>query len=164
MRVNGAVAHEFGMADAPRATPSIFHRQTVDSSSNRLISKLGAIAVPVLMARGEILFQTGDPGEGVYLLRTGRVALTRTGDQQHYPMGTLGPGSLIGLPAVLNGMYSLTAQALEASSLGYVSGRQVISLLERSPRLLSEATKMLAHELARVRSVLAWDDEDQTTH
>jgi len=136
----------------------------MDNSSTRLIFALGVIAVPMALAAGEILFQSGDPGEGVYVLREGRIALTRTDDRRHDPMETLGPGSLIGLPAVLNGTYSLTAQALEGSSLGYVSGSQVINLLERSPHLLSEATKMLAQELARVRSVIARDDEDQTRH
>jgi CRP/FNR family transcriptional regulator len=127
----------------------------MNSPSTPLITELDAIAVPVVLAMGEILFQTGDPGEGVYLLRTGKISFTRTDDQRHYSMETLGPGSMIGLPAVLNGSYSLTAQALETSALGFVSESQVITLLARYPRLRLEAMKALAKELASLRTMIA---------
>jgi CRP-like cAMP-binding protein len=129
--------------------------------STPLIAELDAVAVPVVLAMGEVLFQTGDPGEGVYLLRTGRIAFTRTEDQRHYSMGTLGPGSMIGLPAVLNETYSLTAQALETSALGFVSESQVISLLACYPRLRLEAMKALAKDLASLRSMIAENEDHQ---
>lgn len=63
----------------------------MDNPTTGLIGELDAIAVPVVLTMGEILFQTGDPGEGIYLIRNGRIALTRTENQRLYSMGTLRP-------------------------------------------------------------------------
>jgi CRP-like cAMP-binding protein len=127
----------------------------MDNLSTPLIAELDAVAVPVVLAMGEVLFQTGDPGEGAYVIRTGRIALTRSDNGKVYPMGTRGPKSIIGLPAVLNGSYSLSAMALEDSTFGFIPSSSVVGLLDYFPRLLSEALKMLAQELARVRPMIA---------
>jgi CRP-like cAMP-binding protein len=127
--------------------------------STPLSAELDAIAVPVPQAMGEILFQAGDPGEGAYVIRTGQVALTRSDNGKVYPMGTRGPKSILGLPAVLNGSYSLSARALEDSTFGYIPSSRVVDLFDDFPRLLSEALKMLAQELARVRPMIAGDSQ-----
>ena len=126
----------------------------MDNPATLLNAELDAIAVPVPLAMGEILFQAGDPGEGAYVVRTGRVALTLSDNGKVYQMGALGPKSILGLPAVLNGSYSLSAMALEDSTFGYIPNSRVVDLLNYFPRLLSEASKMLAQELARVRPMI----------
>jgi CRP-like cAMP-binding protein len=135
--------------------------QTMDNPPTLLIAELDAIAIFVSLARGELLFQAGDPGEGAYVIRTGRVALTRSDDGKVSPMGTRGPKSILGLPAVLNGTYSLSARAVEDSTLGYIPSSRVVDLFDYFPRLLSEALRMLAHELARVRPMIAGTGDSQ---
>jgi CRP-like cAMP-binding protein len=123
-------------------------KQTVDNPATLLIAELDAIAVPVPLAMGEILFQAGDPGEGAYVIRTGQVALTRSDNGKVYPMGT-------------RGSYSLSARAVEDSTFGYIPSSSVVGLLDYFPRLLSEALKMLAQELARVRPMIAGAGDSQ---
>jgi len=146
---------KYGQALPVRGTGGEPRKQTMDNPATLLIAELDAVAVPVPLAMGEILFQAGDPGEGAYVIRAGRVALTRSDNGKVYPMGTQGPKSILGLPAVLNGTYSLSARAVEDSTFGFIPSSSVVGLLDYFPRLLSEALKMLAQELARVRPMIA---------
>jgi CRP-like cAMP-binding protein len=127
----------------------------MDNNSTRLIPKLDAIAVPIWLGMGEILFQTGDPGEGAYVIRTGRIALSWSDNGNVYSMGIRGPKSVLGLPAVFNGSYSLRAHAVEDSTIGFIPGARVVKLLRRCLRLRSEAITILAREVARVRPMIA---------
>ena len=61
-------------------------------------------------AKGETLFHHGDPGDSLYLLATGRVAvrvLTPQGDQAI--LGVLGPGKVFGELALIDGHARRTA-------------------------------------------------------
>jgi CRP-like cAMP-binding protein len=57
----------------------------------------------------------------------------------------------VGLPAALNGEYSVTAKAVEDSELGYISAERVIAMLESSPRLALAAMKLTVQEAARMQ-------------
>jgi CRP-like cAMP-binding protein len=133
----------------------------MDNNSTRLISELDAIAVPLRLGTGDILFQTGDPGKGAYVIRTGRVALSWSDNGNVYSMGTRGPRNVLGLPAVFNGSYSLSAHAVEDSTIGFIPGPCVVSLLGGYPRLRSEAITILAQEVARVRPMIAGTEDLQ---
>lgn len=68
------------------------------------------------------------------------------------PMEVLGPGSVIGLPAALNGSYSVTAKSLLDSELGIIGADRVIELLECNSDLCGIAMRMMGQEVARMRS------------
>jgi CRP-like cAMP-binding protein len=70
-------------------------------------------------------------------------------------MDTFGPGSIIGLPAALNGKYSATAQAVNDSVLGLIPANRVIEILERNPGHMRATVKLLALEVARMRDVIS---------
>ena len=67
-------------------------------------------------------------------------------------MEILGPGSLIGIPAAINGTYSATAKTLTDSDLGFISAERVLELLASDPALCRATMRMMSQEVARMRS------------
>jgi CRP-like cAMP-binding protein len=117
-----------------------------------LVEHLDKFAVSTPVPRGSLLFRCGEPASAVYIVRSGKIVLVWMGPDHVYPMDTVGPGSIVGLPAALNGEYSVTAKAVEDSDLGYIAAEQVIAMLESSPRLALAAKKLTVQEAARMQS------------
>ena len=120
-----------------------------------LFDHLNQLARPISVREGAVLFRRDEPSQSVYVLRAGRVALLWPDAEDSAPMETLGPGSVIGLPAALNGVYSLTAKAATDSELGVVAVARVLELLEAYAPLCREALKLMGQEVARMRSLIA---------
>lgn len=70
-------------------------------------------------------------------------------------MEALVPGAIIGLPAAMNGIYSITATAPVDSELGVIGVPRILELLEGHPPLCREALKLMGQEVARIRSSIA---------
>jgi CRP-like cAMP-binding protein len=100
------------------------------------------------------LFHCGDPISGVFVIRKGAVTMSVDAPDAVYPPRTIGPGEIAGLPATLNGHYSLTAKVTEDAEVGFVPGGKVTEILECSPRLCMLAMRAMSEEIARVRSAL----------
>jgi hypothetical protein len=66
-----------------------------------------------------------------------------------------GPGSVVGLPAAINGTYSVTAKTEVDSELGVLSTARVVELLETVPGFCRIAMRMMSQEVARIRSPIA---------
>jgi CRP-like cAMP-binding protein len=117
-----------------------------------LIEQLDRFAISTPVLRGALLFRCGEPASAVYIVRSGKIVLVWMAPDHVYPMDTVGPGSIVGLPAALNGEYSVTAKAVEDSDLGYIAAEQVIAMLESSPRLALAAMKLTVQEAARMQT------------
>jgi CRP-like cAMP-binding protein len=121
-----------------------------------LFRELDAIAIAAPVEKGSFVFSSGDPAHAVYVVRSGKIALIwQESNEMIYPMDTLGPGSVIGLPAALNGEYSATARAVEKSELGFVPVDRVMDMLERNPSHMHATLRLLALEVARMRMLVA---------
>jgi CRP/FNR family transcriptional regulator len=118
-----------------------------------LFAELNAVAVSAPMPRGSVIFQNGDPGSAIYLVRSGRIALVWSDRNDVVPMDLHGPGRILGLPAAFNGSYSATAKAVMDSELGFVPSDLVVSMLEANPSLMQAAVRLLGQEVARMRSM-----------
>jgi CRP-like cAMP-binding protein len=120
-----------------------------------LLRELDAIAIATFVEKGSFVFSSGDPASAVYVVRSGKIALIWPDSNEVYPMDTFGPGTIIGLPAALNGEYSATARAVEKSALGFVPADRVMDLLERNPGHMHATMRLLALEVARMRELTA---------
>jgi CRP-like cAMP-binding protein len=120
-----------------------------------LFAELNAAAISATMPRGSVLFQNGDPGSAVYLVRSGRVALVWSDQNDVVPMDLHGPGRILGLPAALNGHYSATAKVVEDSELGVVPSDRVLAMLATNSSLMQAAIRLLGQEVARMRSLIS---------
>ena len=85
-----------------------------------LFSMLDAHAMPSQVQAGTTLFRGGDAVRAVYMIRRGRVAFTWSTKAGVTSLDTLGSGAIVGLPAVLNGEYSVSARAVEDCELGCI--------------------------------------------
>ncbi len=116
----------------------------MSASDNSLGSLLGgSLRLPGNTGRtrrfspGEVLFSAGEPGDGFYLIESGRVqifAAVGTGDPRL--LATLGPGDTVGEMAVLDDApRSATARAETATETRHMGRDELLQLLEQQPGL-----------------------------
>ncbi len=114
---------------------------------------LVALATPVSKKKGAVLFRQGQQPEGVFLLQVGKAELTlrATGEGVVLPR-TVGPGSVLGLPASIGGKgYSLTAKTIEDCTLAFVDRKKVVKLLRDNGQLCMHAVEIIGRELTSLR-------------
>ena len=101
------------------------------------------------------MFRRGDPAYAVFTIRRGRISIEWVSPQHKvHPLETLGPDSVVGLPAVMGGTYSVTARALGDCALGLIPTERILALLTKTPLLNLEVAKMVGQELARMRAMI----------
>ena len=86
---------------------------------------------------GEVIFDEGEEGNALYIVRKGRVVICRQGRPEH-PIAEIGAGSFFGELALLDpAPRSAQARALEPCQLAVFFGSDLLSLLETESRLSS---------------------------
>ena len=109
---------------------------------------------------GEIVCLEGHPGDSVYLLRTGNVAITKGDVDAPLVLAHRGPGELIGEMAVLERLpRSATAIALEPTELHRLDRDEFLQLLFQRGNVNMELLGRLSHRLRVTDEVLGstWD-------
>lgn len=94
-----------------------------------------------------VIFQEGDVGDAIYLLKTGHVRIYRlTEDGQEATLALLGPGSVFGELALFHESHRLTvAETLDDAHICATSVDDFTRLMRHKPQL----TMMVAYEIAR---------------
>lgn len=118
-----------------------------------LWAALEGLSTRMAVPKGKVLFQQGEAGRGVFLLREGKVRLSLHGTgRKKLPYRIVGPGNILGFPATLsNAPYSLTAENLADCELGFATAEDVINLLSKRSDLCFQAVEIVAHEVRRLR-------------
>ncbi len=100
-------------------------------------------------APGDI-FQEGDPGDGIYFVKNGLVAISSpVGPHTRRVLSQLGPGEIFGEMAVIEHRpRSATATAVKDTDVFFLPRDGMLSLLQRSPAL---AFSLLQHISRRLR-------------
>lgn len=100
-------------------------------------------------AAGQVIQQRGDPGDGFWMIESGRVAICRFGaDGGVTVFGHLGPGDLFGELAHFAGTArQVDAVAEETAVLVRVRATQVERLLTQEPDFARALLASLAHQL-----------------
>jgi len=102
------------------------------------VAELQALAESAVMrdyATGEVVFQEGDPGDGLYVLGEGQVHVSfLVAPNDRRVLLRFGPGDFVGEMAVIDARpRSATVTAVESSRLAFVPSSAVREALERSP-------------------------------
>jgi len=98
---------------------------------------------------GEVIFDEGEEGYALYIVRTGRVLICRQG-RPDSPIATLGAGSFFGELALLDSApRAAQARALEPCTLAVFFGSDFISLLETEAKLSNKILLQLSRHLGR---------------
>ena len=80
--------------------------------ADELFIELNRFAVSASVPANKVLFRRGEVSDSVYLVRRGFVALLWPNTEDLTPMEMLGPGSVLGLPAAMNGSYTISGTAV----------------------------------------------------
>ena len=105
-----------------------------------------------LHGRGKVLFGEGEPARGVYILRTGRAAVSISSSEGRNVIVRLTKaGDVLGLNSVLrNSYYDMTVRTLEPCSTEFISRSELMELMEQSEAAARAILKILSHELTEV--------------
>jgi CRP-like cAMP-binding protein len=120
-------------------------------ATSALSEALQALGVSETGHAGTHLFRSGDQARGVFLVEEGSVTLTLD-DRGITYRRTVGPGSVLGLPATMcMKPYSLTAEINEPSRYVFVECETVKEFLRTRPDLCFQVVEILAREVREMR-------------
>jgi CRP-like cAMP-binding protein len=102
--------------------------------------------------RGEVIFRTGDPGDGLHVVLAGRVKIASVSDTGvEAILATLRPGAFFGSLALLDGApRSASATAIDATETVILPRDQFRRLVDESAAIRDHVLAGLAHELRRL--------------
>jgi CRP-like cAMP-binding protein len=100
-------------------------------------------------AKGETIFQRGDPGDNLMVILSGRVKITNiTANAREVVLNFLGAGDVNGEIAILDGRGRCAgAVALEDSEVFVLHRRDVLPVLSANPDALLEIIQLLCEKL-----------------
>lgn len=110
---------------------------------------LRAVATERQFAAGTQIFREGDPGDGVYVVREGRVEISSPlHAETRCVFAQITPGGLFGEMSVIEHRpRSATATATVATKVYFLPRGELLSLLERSPGLSLALLQLISHRL-----------------
>ncbi len=112
-----------------------------------------------LHRRGKVLFSEGEPARGIYILRTGRAAVSITSTEGRVVILRMaGAGDVLGLNSVLgNVSYDATVKTIGPCRTDFIARAELLDLLERpagAKAMLTILSRELAELTNRTRSLL----------
>jgi CRP-like cAMP-binding protein len=123
------------------------------AAAQNLIDALSRYAIPLPCGHDRILFLQGDEPTGVYLLWSGRAALSMTSIYGKDVLRmNVGPGTILGLPgAISDKPYSLTAVAESGAEVGFIASHRFNAIISADPSLSFKVLQLLATEVQNAR-------------
>lgn len=102
----------------------------------------------VCYREGEVVYKEDTKPSGLLCLQSGKVKVVRKGiDGNDQIVALKKPGDFLGFKALVReGRYTATAHALEDCSICVIDRKEILALLQQSPRLPMEVIRALARE------------------
>lgn len=118
---------------------------------------LRASLIPRDVAKGEVLFQEGQPGDHMYVIVEGKVKLGQTSvDGRESLLGVLGPGEMFGELSLFDpGMRTSTATSLTDSIVLALGHDQLKPWLSGRPEVAAALLQALARRIRRTNEAMA---------
>ena len=111
---------------------------------------------PVHVAAGDVVLRQGDPGDGLFLVVSGRLRVSVAADGTERVLHDLGRGAIVGEIALLGRRpRSATVRAVRDSDLLRLRVSSFDALVERSPALLAEMARLLVDRLLTLDRLVA---------
>jgi CRP/FNR family cyclic AMP-dependent transcriptional regulator len=109
------------------------------------------------LARGDLLFHEGDPGDSLYVVLRGKIKLGRTsGDGRENLVAVLGPGEMFGELSLFDpGPRSAGATALVDSTLLGLSSDELTPWLATRPDVARALLRAIARRLRRTNDSMS---------
>lgn len=116
---------------------------------------------PVSFPAGELIFDQGDPGDALYIIEEGTVAIMRTDDGRATPLAHLGAGETFGEMALLGDSDSTrmaAAVAVESCRLWKVHQEHFQQLIEASPALRESVVRLRDERRERTQAIMTAEE------
>src|SRR5690606_18593745 len=115
-----------------------------------------------VLRRGEKLFRAGTPFDTLFVVRSGAVKVTRSGeDGEEQILAFSLPGELVGADGIETGMHGTTAVALETSSVCAFPFRHLQAMAAESRPLQHQLLRLLSADIgARQMQLMAMARQD----
>ena len=109
-------------------------------SSAEDLAELNTLLVDTAVKKGTVIFREGEAGDDLYLIKNGRVAMSR----DNKLVETLGPGDAFGVGSILDQKpRELTATAAADAALRVLSGNDFLQLLSERPLFMHSLLRAL---------------------
>ncbi len=140
------------MSESTRPGPSL-----LSGLPGRLATDLFAGAKPARLAADEVLFLSGDPGDGCYRIEEGllKVAMvSRSGTERI--LAFLGPGAIVGELSIIDGRpRSASVVAVRPAILSFLSRAAFDAFAQKHPDVYKSLVTILATRLRETDVVVA---------
>lgn len=101
-----------------------------------------------LMEENELLFMEGEPGNEMYILKSGTLSILKREGSQMVSLAKMGPGSVIGEMSLLdNAPRSATVRSLETCELVSIDQKLLAATYKKLPSWLTSLIKILVQRL-----------------
>jgi len=113
--------------------------------------------VTLNVARGDLVFHEGEPGDCLYLVRDGKVKLgRRSGDGRENLLAVLGPGEMFGELSLFDpGPRTSTATVVADAQLLQMGHDQLARWLTAAPAIAEHLLRALARRMRRTNEAIA---------
>jgi signal transduction histidine kinase len=113
------------------------------------VRALRQIAVEREYAAGQEVFHEGDPGDGVYVVKSGQVEISGVlNSQKRRVFSQIEPGGMFGEMAVIEHRpRSASAIATVDSTVYFIPRGEMLAFIERSPGLAMSLMQLISHRL-----------------
>jgi len=134
------------------------------SAEEQLFQKFGK-EIP----KGTVLFREGEPGKEMYVLQSGRVAISKKVRDVEKVLAILGPGEFFGEMAIIsNKPRNATATVEDAARLLVIDPRTFESMIRGNSEIAVRMIKKLAERLsdadAQIENLLLSDPNSRVVH
>jgi signal transduction histidine kinase len=113
------------------------------------LERLRAVTIEEVYVQGQQVFQEGDPGNGIYVVKSGEVQISALiNEDERKTLSLLGEGDFFGEMAVLdNEPRSATVTALKDSVLYFIPRDELVEMLETSPKMVITLMRLFSLRL-----------------
>ncbi len=112
------------------------------------LARVRAVATEITMPAGGVLIVEGDPGDALYVLLEGTLAVSRRAGSGEVSLTTVGPGAVQGEIAVLEGgVRRATVRAATPARLVRIGRDDLFDVLAREPAVLRSLVGTVARRL-----------------
>jgi len=132
-----------GLPDDPLARVSLFA-----GLAPAELARVRAVATEVALAAGATLMTEGDPGDALYVVLDGNLAVTTRAGTGDLPLTTVGPGTVQGEIAVLEGgVRRATVRAVTPARLLRIGRDDLFDVMAREPAIIRSLAATVAGRL-----------------
>jgi len=144
----------------PRDGSLLFDYPEYDSLPEADRDAIDALVSIVAVPAGDVVFRRGDPGDALFVVRSGRFRVTgATPSGAEVTLGEIGPNDWTGEMAVLTGQpRSATLSAIEDGELARLPRSGFEELSRRYPEVASRLTAAIGPRLRRAQLLRVWEE------